>query len=214
MKKLLSTTVLAIALLGLPLLGRAHLFWNTHLLVIAFFFYLLFFTQPAFQAMVAGREATTDRYSFFVILAALILTLSGGIVDWAYFNGEAHRMEMDRCRITGLLMLFIGSAIRIWAIVCLGTYFSNTVRFGTEHQLITKGPYQFIRHPSYLGAYLAILGSTMFLSSIRFFLVGMVLMLLAYHYRIVVEERAMMNQFPNEFPTFRSKTKKLIPFIY
>ncbi|MDF1698094.1 MAG: isoprenylcysteine carboxylmethyltransferase family protein [Saprospiraceae bacterium] len=214
MKKLLPTTVLCFIICFLPLIGKWHLYVEWSFLIIVFFFYLLFFTQPTFRASDIKGNAETDKYSMLFITIALVLTLSGSIVDWGYFQLGYEYIDRSTLKFAGITLLILGSAIRIWAIVHLGKYFTNTVRFDSEHILITTGPYAWVRHPSYLGAYLAIIGSALFLQSIVFFTIGLVVMLAAYIYRIRVEEVGLMDLFPEEYNGYRKKVKGLFPFLY
>ncbi|MEM6699315.1 MAG: isoprenylcysteine carboxylmethyltransferase family protein [Bacteroidota bacterium] len=183
-------------------------------MTIVFFFVLLFLTQPALQASDVKGNYETDKYSVLFILLALLITLSGSLVDWAYFGIGKGLINRDLLKSIGLGFLILGSAYRIWSIIHLDKYFSATVQFDSEHQLIQTGPYKLIRHPSYLGAYLAILGSTLFLNSILFFVFGGTVMLAAYIYRIKVEEIGLTQIFPIEYKKYQSQSKKMIPFIY
>jgi protein-S-isoprenylcysteine O-methyltransferase Ste14 len=55
----------------------------------------------------------------------------------------------------GVVLFIIGSILINWAMI-VNTHFEATVRIQTDrnHRVITKGPYQFVRHPGYLGAIL------------------------------------------------------------
>ena len=52
----------------------------------------------------------------------------------------------------------VGIAIRWYAIVYLGRFFTVNVAIAADHRLIDSGPYRFVRHPSYIGALMAFLG--------------------------------------------------------
>ena len=213
MKKLISTTILCMIFCFLPIIGKPNLYLNSSFLTVVFFFYLLFFTQPTFEATDMYKNAETDKFSMGFITLGVVFVLSGSLIYWAYFK-DSTEFIWNKYSIAGLSFLLAGSGIRIWSIRYLGKFFTNSVQFDSGHQLITTGPYKLIRHPSYLGAYLAIIGSALFLNAIVIFCIGIVVMLAAYLYRIHVEEIGLVKTFEKEYPSYQARTKRLIPFIY
>lgn len=213
MKKIIPTTILCFIICFLPLIGNISSYTHPKFLTIVFFFYLLFFTQPTFKAKDIQGNAETDKFSMLFITLGVIIIISGSLIDWGYFQ-ENKNLFWDTYTIAGLILLVFGSTIRIWAIYFLGKYFTNAVQFDAKHELIKSGPYRLIRHPSYLGAYLAIIGSALFLNSILLFLIGSVLMFAIYSYRISVEEIGLIQQFEDEYAEYQKNSKKLLPFLY
>ncbi|KAJ8515627.1 hypothetical protein ONZ45_g6967 [Pleurotus djamor] len=63
--------------------------------------------------------------------------------------------------LLGALMCVAGSSLRLWCFKTLGKMFDFQPRIHVNHQLITSGPYTFIRHPSYAGWFLMALGTTL-----------------------------------------------------
>ncbi len=45
-----------------------------------------------------------------------------------------------------------------YAIIYLGRFFTTNVAIATDYRLIDSGPYHLLRHPSYTGSLLIILG--------------------------------------------------------
>jgi len=64
--------------------------------------------------------------------------------------------------IVGPLLLFPGLALVLWARLVLGRSYGVSGSLGaqlyTGHQLVTSGPFRFVRHPMYLGLLVAALG--------------------------------------------------------
>ena len=114
----------------------------------------------------------------------------------------------------GLALLLAGIIIRWTAVYTLGKYFTGTVLIKEDHRLIRSGLYKHLRHPAYTGALLAHLGlglafSNWFslgLSSIPFFIAAL--------YRMHVEERALTEEFGEEYIGYSRGTKRLIPKLY
>ena len=111
-------------------------------------------------------------------------------------------------------LLVCGLALRLWAILHLGKYFTVDVGIQPGHRVIQDGPYRFVRHPSYSGALIALAG----IGCLTFNWLGLALILictsLAYALRIPVEEKAMLAQFGSEYEKYAARTKRLIPGIY
>lgn len=65
--------------------------------------------------------------------------------------------------ILGTLLYFPGMLFLLWARLTLGKNYFVSTGFGAQlfkgHQLVTSGPYAFVRHPMYVGLILAALGS-------------------------------------------------------
>ena len=114
-------------------------------------------------------------------------------------------------RDAGIVFCVAGIAFAIWARANLGTNWSQRPSVKEGHELVTSGPYQRVRHPIYFGILLAILG-TAFVTGIPG-LVAFLIVCVVFINRIRVEERIMMNLFPDEYPEYRKRTKALIPYI-
>lgn len=81
-----------------------------------------------------------------------------------------------------------------------------------DAQLVTKGPYQLIRHPMYTAVLLfcfSLLLNRITFLSLAIFLVLLIDLVLKLHF----EERLLKSQFPS-YAAYTKKTWHLIPFIY
>ena len=56
-------------------------------------------------------------------------------------------------------MVIIGSYIRWRCFQTLGNFFTIEVSIQKDHQLVTEGPYSVVRHPSYSGGLLVVVGA-------------------------------------------------------
>ncbi len=116
--------------------------------------------------------------------------------------------------IIGTVIFSIGVFIRVWAVKTLGRFFTFEIGIRKNHTFITDGPYKFIRHPSYTGYLLILLGIAISLNSILFFLLTFVGSTVFLLLRIYDEEKMLTNHFGKDYKTYKSKTKRLIPYIY
>mgnify|MGYP002684581587 CR=1 FL=1 len=94
-------------------------------------------------------------------------------------------------------------------------FFSGVVRIQTDrgHQVVTTGPYRFIRHPGYVGVLWTYLAMPLFLDSIWAF-VPAVLTLAASILRTAWEDKTLQEELPG-YKEYAQKTKyRLFPGIW
>ena len=63
-------------------------------------------------------------------------------------------------RVSSLGLVFVGAGafLRLWSYHTLGELFTFEVVVRPDHKLITSGPHAYVRHPSYTGVALLLLG--------------------------------------------------------
>jgi protein-S-isoprenylcysteine O-methyltransferase Ste14 len=105
-----------------------------------------------------------------------------------------------------------GIAFAIWARLHLGRNWSVRPAKKVDHELVTSGPYRQVRHPIYTGMIIAILGSA--LTGSLFALIIFVIVGITFALRVGKEERFMLELFPDAYPAYRRRTKRLIPFVW
>src|ERR1041385_7191828 len=60
--------------------------------------------------------------------------------------------------LIGAVFIWCGIALRLWSILTLGKFFRVTLTVQESHHVVTDGPYKYLRHPSYTGLLLALIG--------------------------------------------------------
>jgi protein-S-isoprenylcysteine O-methyltransferase len=107
-----------------------------------------------------------------------------------------------------------GLALRFWAIRVLARFFTVDVNIQEGHELIRRGPYRLLRHPSYTGSLMTFLGFGLALGNGWSLLVLLAPVILAFVWRMRVEERVLAEAFPAQYPDYARQTKRLIPFVW
>jgi protein-S-isoprenylcysteine O-methyltransferase Ste14 len=111
----------------------------------------------------------------------------------------------------GAAVFVAGLALAVWARVYLGRNWGMPMTVRAEPELVTSGPYRFVRHPIYTGILVGVLGTALATNVIG---LAILAVLTAYFYRAAtVEERNMTKTFPSAYPEYRRHTKMLIPFV-
>jgi protein-S-isoprenylcysteine O-methyltransferase Ste14 len=115
---------------------------------------------------------------------------------------------------TGIVLIVSGLTIRWIAIFRLKKQFTVDVAIGKESKIVKEGIYKYIRHPSYTGSLLSFLGLGTAFANYFSMAVIFIPILLAFLYRIKIEETALMEAFGEEYRQYSARAKKLIPGIY
>jgi protein-S-isoprenylcysteine O-methyltransferase len=156
-----------------------------------------------------GKDRKTKRLIFVYLFLALIL---GNIFANVSFLsiGLDHSLRF----ILGSILIWLGFLLRFWSIRTLGKYFKTTVMIQKGHQVVRRGPYRLVRHPSYTGGLMSILGIGLAMGNWIGLLLMILLMLIGYQKRMTVEEEALSKFLSKEYSDYLKTTKRLIPFIY
>ena len=211
MNKVLFTLIAIIVLNLVPLLGKPELLMHYKTIILVIAAASLWLSQPGFSSRDAKAHAESDKKSILIILIMSSLSVLVSVMEWAYTtNTETSSFWLS---LIGLIMLTAGIGIRIWAIKTLGKNFTATATLTANHQFISSGPYQIVRHPSYLGAFLAIVGCPVFLNAFWATLFSFIFMTFAYVIRITVEEKMLSSYFGESYEKYKLQTKIFIPFI-
>ncbi len=79
-------------------------------------------------------------------------------------------------------------------------------------ELVTSGPYRWLRNPIYSGIILGLFGSALAVD--LHWLIAAVPISGYFVYSAVMEQRYMARTFPDTYPAYRGSTKMLIPFVF
>ena len=156
------------------------------------------------------QEDRSNRWVFiaFTVVALLMAYLPAydDRIGFLVFDG-------DTLRWSGVLLLVVGSALRLWPVFILGRRFSGLVAIQPGHTLVTTGIYSRIRNPSYLGLLIASLGWVLaFRSGVGVLLVAALVPPLVARMR--AEEKLLHSHFGREYDEYCARTRRLIPGIY
>jgi protein-S-isoprenylcysteine O-methyltransferase Ste14 len=160
-----------------------------------------------------GSGVKEDRSNRWVIAALGVL----GVID-AYLPAYTDRIDFltfgsEAVRWVGFFLYSAGGVLRLAPVFVLGRRFSGLVAIQPEHRLVTSGLYGVIRHPSYLGLLVLVLGwGLAFRSGVG--VVIALLMLAVVLARIQAEERLLGETFGAEYDAYRGRTWRLVPCVY
>lgn len=145
-----------------------------------------------------------------------LVVLGSGVLAWAVTRAVSFGRYEHGSLLAGIAfaLVALGSALRWWAIVVLGRFFTVDVAIHSGHELVTRGPYRLLRHPSYTGALLVIAGLGLLFDSAPAFLCLLVPVTGVMLRRIQVEERALAGHFGGAWHAHCERTWRLVPGVW
>jgi protein-S-isoprenylcysteine O-methyltransferase Ste14 len=114
--------------------------------------------------------------------------------------------------VVGAALVALGLGLAVWARFVLGANWGMPMTTKDEPELVTAGPYRYVRHPIYTGFISAGLGSGLAAGVYWFVVFGV--MTLYFSYSAVREEQLLTETFPREYPEYKARTKMLIPYLF
>jgi protein-S-isoprenylcysteine O-methyltransferase Ste14 len=113
-------------------------------------------------------------------------------------------------RVVGVVLLWAGIGLAVWARWHLGQYWSGRITIKEGHQLIRTGPYARLRHPIYSGLILAATGTAIEIDQWRG-AAAVCIIVFGFWIKGRREEALLKKQFGTEFDEHRRSTGFLLP---
>lgn len=114
----------------------------------------------------------------------------------------------------GILLMVAGVVFRWYSIRMLGKYFTLRLTIQPGQTVVEDGPYRLIRHPSYSGALITMLGLGLVLNNWMRVIVMLIAGFVGYSYRVKVEEDILVTALGEPYRDYIKRTKRFIPYIY
>jgi protein-S-isoprenylcysteine O-methyltransferase Ste14 len=105
--------------------------------------------------------------------------------------------------ISGLFLLSICSFGRLWSLIYISGYKSNT--------LITEGPYSIVRHPLYFFSLLGAIGIGLASGNVLVLVLIIAFFLLYYPFTILAEESKLAEKFGQTYTEYKKRVPMFIP---
>ena len=154
-----------------------------------------------------------DRSTLRVLWLVIMASVAAGI----YVAGHWPSAALPHARIfatAGVVLFVVGLLLRWWAITTLGRFFTVDVTIEKDHELVERGPFRIVRHPSYTGVLLAFVGLALSLRNWAALLVILLPIGAAFIHRMNVEEEALSRALGRRYADYMKRTKRLVPFVY
>jgi len=145
----------------------------------------------------------------FTVYSCLTVALICG------FRGIGHFHTMiPSLHWVGLCIIVVGLVVRWTAIMTLRKFFTANIVIQSDHRIIKKGIYRFIRHPSYSGSIISFFGLGMVFSNWISITVLFVPITYAFIKRSRIEEKVLLSAFGEEYESYRKTSWGLFPWLF
>ena len=156
--------------------------------------------------------SSEDRGSIVAVVAGI--AAGGAAAGWLAARVPAWEIPGKWVLfLCGLGLMWAGVLLRQWAVWALGRFFTVTVRVDEDHRVIDRGPFRWVRHPSYTGLLLTLAGVGLVMGNWLSLAALVALPATGLLIRIRVEERALMSSVPG-YPEYARGRSRLIPGLW
>jgi protein-S-isoprenylcysteine O-methyltransferase Ste14 len=159
-----------------------------------------------------SRTSTDARSLQVIVMGMWVALLAAFPLAWV----SAFQFQTRRALVfwIGVAVFVAGALLRRHCWRMLGESFTGDVRVRPDQQIVTRGAYAILRHPSYTGGILLLTGIGISLGSWASALLLLAASVAVYTYRMIVEERALLAALGEPYREFMRTRKRVIPFIY
>jgi protein-S-isoprenylcysteine O-methyltransferase Ste14 len=169
----------------------------------------------AFEVIVRLRNPTpTNRRDPTLVLVVVCL---GGAIALGYRAAHTDTAVIGggwTMFAVGFSLFVAGIALRGWAILTLGRFFTPSVQVQSGQHVVRSGPYRYARHPSYTGMLVALMGLGIALDDWLSLLILAVLPLTGILVRIRHEETVLLEALGDEYREYAAHTSRLVPGVW
>ncbi|HSZ34517.1 MAG TPA: isoprenylcysteine carboxylmethyltransferase family protein [Puia sp.] len=158
------------------------------------------------------RQSGKGRILYIICVLTAFMFLFGNYFSIDFLDQTVFPQTYN-WRITGLIFCALGLTFSLMARIWLGGNWSGRITVKENHELIQSGPYAVTRNPIYTGFLLAFIGCSMTLGQVKGY-IGIIFLVACILIKVFQEETFMLDAFGDKFTAYKSKVKRLIPFIY
>ncbi len=148
-----------------------------------------------------------------IVFVLIVLALRVPVMTHTWHTARHYLVTFDpRLGLAGVILCALGVALAIWARAYLGRNWGLPMSRKEQPELVTSGPYAYVRHPIYSGILLGMIGSA--LAESVLWLIPLAIFGAYFVYSARSEERIMAQAFPEQYAAYRQRTKMLVPFLF
>lgn len=154
-----------------------------------------------------GLIAVLRLLSLIVLLPLFGYLINPAWVDWA-------RIDLPLwLRWLGVAGALAAIALSVWVLRSIGTNISPSHATRQGHQLVTHGPYRWVRHPLYSAGTL-FYTALMLITGLWVLGLGMLIPLAVLLWRTPQEEARLIETFGEEYRAYMRRTGRYLPRLF
>lgn len=174
-------------------------------------FFIVWALAAIFTKRTVHRETSARRLAYIgVAVIGWFLLFRGSRLPYPFSVRLVP--QSDALLIAASILCLCGLGLCLWARAILGRNWSGTVTLKEDHELIVRGPYRLVRHPIYTGLLAMLLATAIQLGHLAG-MIGVLVVFVSFWIKSTYEEELMLKQFPDHYPAYRQRVKRMIPFL-
>jgi protein-S-isoprenylcysteine O-methyltransferase Ste14 len=182
-------------------------------------FTICFYGWAIFELVVNLRfwksgSQNRDRFSRYLIIGGMLVGFTLAVLAASFIHVLDITAYRPQVFYLGLALMVGGLVFRFIAIRQLGAFFVPEVVIQPGQRVFQGGLYRTLRHPSYTGTLVTVIGYGLALTNWLSLLTMLIVFFTIYTVRMNVEEAALLEAFGDEYRTYLHRTKRIIPFVY
>lgn len=179
-------------------------------LLLAWFAFFAVFLTARRRRGESGGPARRDWRS---VLGILVQGIAFALVFAVRLTIVHHPDDPAYWRLAALVggLSFGSAALFVWAATTLGRNWSLVARTLAEHQLVTSGPFRFVRHPIYVAMFGIVVAAALAFGRPKILIEATPIYWLGTLFRTSVEEALLRSQFGAAYDDYARRTKRFVP---
>lgn len=114
-------------------------------------------------------------------------------------------------RMFGFLLGILSLFLLVWTHHSLGKNFNTSIMVRKDHELVKRGPYQWIRHPMYIAYFVLFFAAFLVTGNWGISASGLLVILVLMTLRLIKEEFILVKHFGKEYKEYMERVGKFIP---
>jgi len=146
-----------------------------------------------------------------LFVSIVLIDVPAHLLSW---SGVVRPAAIGLAQVAGMVLGFVGGAVALWSLFTFVSIGGGTpAPFDPPRELVSQGPYRFMRNPIYVGVGLTLAGAAVFYKSLL--LLGYAgLFFLTSHLLVVgYEEPALRRTFGPSYAAYRSRVRRWRPRV-
>jgi protein-S-isoprenylcysteine O-methyltransferase Ste14 len=117
-------------------------------------------------------------------------------------------------QLAAAILFFLLGALLSWAATpALGRHWRVQAGLSADHELVTSGPYRFVRHPIYASMLCVFIGTGIQVAPWWLFALAAVVFVAGTEIRVHIEDGLLAGRFGEESLSYRRRVRAYIPFV-
>lgn len=152
--------------------------------------------------------AIRSIWVIWIIVSIVLYIIFPPLLKWGKLNLNSTFRDI------GIISGICSDALILWVLISLGKNISAALKVRANQQLVTTGPYRYVRHPLYSFGILLFISIALVSDSWYLGIIGIGFQIFLIYARIPLEEKMLIEHFGNEYELYIEKTGSFFPKIF